>query len=171
MLGTFTTQGLSEVQKCNEGGFLRRLHARTNRQSLRLESEVKTLWRGRPLPTIKAAARRQSALGVSTVECREPRMEYNDIHSDDGQRRGSPRGRGWIGGSGRRGRGLPHQCLFQEGGWGAPSKKVFSTGHLKKQNVFHKKIICQTMFKQPDVSSCCDRSPVLTDMQSLKRRG
>ena len=47
---------------------------------------------------------------------REPRMEYNDIHSGDATAEGEVRG-------GNVGHGLPHQCLFQDAGWGIPAPK------------------------------------------------
>ena len=130
------------------------------------------------MPTIKAAARRQSALGVSTVECREPRMEYNDIHSDDGQRRGSPRGVK----SKREAAAVAVAChinvCFKRAGGALPPERCFLQGILMNKMLYIPNIFSlynlvedKVLFKQHVMSSCCDRSPVLTDMLSLKRRG
>ena len=90
------------------------------------------------MPTIKAAARRQSALGVSTVECREPRMEYNDIHSEDGQRRGSPRGVK----SKREAAAVAVAChinvCFKRAGGALPPKRCFLQG-ISKNKMFSTK--------------------------------
>ena len=67
---------------------------------------------------------------------------------------------------------------FKRAGGALPPKRCFLQGilinkmlHIPKISPLYNLVEDKVVFKQHVMSSCCDRSPVPTDMQSLKRRG
>ena len=67
---------------------------------------------------------------------------------------------------------------FKRAGGALPPKRCFLQGILMNKMLYIPNIFSlynlvedKVLFKQHVMSSCCDRSPVLTDMLSLKRRG